>query len=209
MQPQRTAITDRLSDVINIIHMGEKSGVLTVERGENRTFEEGFIRFNSGRIVEANTNQLSGMPAFTYLNSWLACRFSFVVETPNDPPFQAQSTQPLPINRDLPHTNPTTPTPATNYYHSDPMIITNHDDKLYAYRAVQRSRPNIPLRLQAGEKAIQLPENTVSLSRLHRRLLMLVDGQRSVIELARLISRSNDETQLLLDDLERLNFIRQ
>ena len=198
MQPQRTAITDCLADVIHIIQMGEKSGVLTVERGENGTFEEGFIRFISGRIVEAGTNQQSGMTVFTYLNSWQVCRFSFIVQIPNDVPLPLQSTQPLPANRNLANTR-----------FSYPTAPLKRDDRLYAYRDVVGSGFTIPLRLQAGEEVLQRPENTASLSRSHRRLLMLVNGQRSISELARLISRSIEETQPLLDDLERSDFIQQ
>lgn len=198
MQPQRTAITDCLADVIHIIQMGEKSGVLTVERGENGTFEEGFIRFIGGRIVEAGTNQQSGMTVFTYLNSWQVCRFSFIVQIPNDVPLPLQSTQPLPANRDLANTRFS--------YTTAPL---KQDDRLYAYGDAVGSRFTIPLRLQAGEEVLQRPENTAKLSRSHRRLLMLVNGQRSISELARLISRSIEETQPLLDDLERSDFIQQ
>ena len=204
MQPQRTAITDCLADVVHIIQMGEKSGVLTVERGENRTFEEGFIRFIGGRIVEAGTNQQSGMTAFTYLNSWQVCRFSFVAQIPDDVPLPLQSTQPLPANRALANTVPT-----ANTRFSYPKAPVEQDDRLYAYREVPGARFTIPLRLQAGEEVLQRPENTASLSRIHRRLLMLVNGQRSISELARLISRSIEETQPLLDDLERFDFIQQ
>lgn len=204
MQPQRTAMTDCLADVIQIIQMGEKSGVLTVERGENRTFEEGFIRFISGRIAEAGTNQQSGMTAFTYLNGWQVCRFSFIAHIPNDVPLPLQSTKPLPANRDLVNT-----APAANTRFSDAKALFDYDDRLYAYRDVPGSRFTMPLRLQAGEEALQRSENTAILPRVHRRLLMLINGQRSISELARLISRSIEETQPLLDDLERSDFIRQ
>ena len=204
MQPQRTAMTDCLADVIQIIQMGEKSGVLTVERGENRTFEEGFIRFISGRIAEAGTNQQSGMTAFTYLNGWQVCRFSFIAHISNDVPLPLQSTKPLPAHRDLVNT-----APAANTRFSDPKDPVDYDDRLYAYRDVQGSRFTLPLRLQAGEEVLQRPENTALLPRVHRRLLMLINGQRSISELARLISRSIEETQPLLDDLERSDFIRQ
>jgi hypothetical protein len=204
MQTQRTAMTDCLADVINIIQMGEKSGVLSVERGENRTFEEGFIKFISGQIVEAGTNQQSGMTAFTYLNSWQVCRFSFIAQIPNGVPLPLQSTQPLPANRDLANI---VPVANTRFSYQEAPI--KQDDRLYTYRDVPGAQFTIPLRLQAGEEVLQRPENTASLSRIHRRLLMLINGQRSISELARLISRSIEETQPLLDDLERSGFIQQ
>jgi len=47
------------------------------------------------------------------------------------------------------------------------------------------------------------------LSRLHRRLLLLIAGQRERNDLARLMSRSADEIQELLNDLEHSGLIQQ
>lgn len=204
MQPQRTAMTDCLADVIHIIHMGEKSGVLTVERSEGNTLEEGFIRFVGGRVVEAGVNQQSGMTAFTYLNGWQVCRFSFIAQISHDTPLPLQSTQPLPAYR-----TPTQPAPATRPLPSGPLAPVSQNDELHGYHNVQESRFTAPLRLQAGEEALHRPENTARLPRLHRRLLLLINGQRSIGELAHLMSRSISETHPLLDDLERSGFIQQ
>ncbi len=204
MQPQRTAMTDCLADVIHIIHMGEKSGVLTVERGENATLEEGLITFISGRVVEARIGQQSGMTAFTYLNSWQVCHFSFIAQIPNDALLPPQSVQPLPAYRGPASTGPAAKTP-----YSNPLAPVSQNDRLHANHDIAGPRLTIPVRLQVGEEVLQRPENTARLSRIHRRLLMLINGQRSISELARLMSRSIEETQPLLNDLERSGFIQQ
>jgi predicted transcriptional regulator len=51
--------------------------------------------------------------------------------------------------------------------------------------------------------------NEKRFSRLHLRLFLLVDGQRSVVELARLIGKKPEEVQKLLNDLEAIGIIRQ
>jgi hypothetical protein len=48
----------------------------------------------------------------------------------------------------------------------------------------------------------------LGLSRQHRRLLLLVDGQRNVAEMVRLIGRTLYEVQQLLADLEQAKIIR-
>jgi hypothetical protein len=48
----------------------------------------------------------------------------------------------------------------------------------------------------------------LGLSRQHRRLLLLVDGQRNVAELERLIGRTQYGVQQLLADLEQAKIIR-
>jgi DNA-binding IclR family transcriptional regulator len=45
--------------------------------------------------------------------------------------------------------------------------------------------------------------------RTHRRLLLLVNGQRNISELTRILARPPEETQALLNDLERAGLIRQ
>jgi hypothetical protein len=46
-------------------------------------------------------------------------------------------------------------------------------------------------------------------SRLHRRLYLLIDGNRSIVELGNLIGRPIDETITMLSDLERAGLIHQ
>ena len=70
------------------------------------------------------------------------------------------------------------------------------------------ARPSLPLRLPRGEEALQYPEN-IPLPRIHRRLLLLIDGRRSVSELARLMTRDANEVHKLLNDLERAGLIQQ
>jgi predicted transcriptional regulator len=48
----------------------------------------------------------------------------------------------------------------------------------------------------------------LSLSRQHRHLLLLVDGQRTVADMVRLIGRAQNEVQKLLGDLEQAGIIQ-
>jgi hypothetical protein len=188
MQPQRQTMTDRLADVIHIIQFGSKSGVLTVERGNGSTKEEGYITFVMGRVVEARVGQYNGPTAFNYLATWQTCLFALVAEAPR--------TQ-LPA----PKTNPSTKTSITR----TPFDVQQST----TYEKPQKSegQSTLPYRLQRGEESIRYPER-LPLSRLHRRLLILVDGQRRLDDLVRLMVRSPNEVQELLNDLVRGGFIR-
>src|ERR1700730_6253728 len=77
MQPQRETLTDSLTNIIQILQLGYRSGTLTVERNTGQTIEEGSIVFVNGRVVDAQTNQYSDLAAFNYLQTWGSCRFSF------------------------------------------------------------------------------------------------------------------------------------
>jgi len=184
MQPQRQTVTDRLADVIHIIHIGGKSGVLTVERGEGKTVEAGSITFANGRVVEARTGVQSGLAAFNYLNTWQTCRFSLQSRGANE----ASSAYPTPPPL-LTAPNTTTP-PKNTQYQGDTSV-----------------QSVAPLRLYLGEIVLQQPGNT-QVPRTHRRLLLLIDGHRQRSDLARLMGRSLAEVQELLSDLERNGFIQ-
>jgi len=184
MQPQRQTVTDRLADVIHIIHIGGKSGVLTVERGEGRTLEDGFITFVNGRVVEARVGTQSGLAAFNYLNTWQTCRFSLQSRAVNgvSPAYPAQL--PPPYNPVVPMKD------APSQYQSDTGV-----------------QSAAPVRLRLGEEVLQRSGN-MQLPRTHRHLLLLIDGQRKRSDLARLMGRSADEVQELLNDLVRNGFIQ-
>lgn len=200
MQPQRGTITERLADIIEILRIGNKSGTLMVERGEGKTVEEGSIIFVEGQAVEAKVNQQNGSAAFNYLSMWQRCYFSFVThaDTRNSP---SRTTKFLPgiqngsINSGV--------APETAY--AQPQQAMRQQNDFYQRSNTARSSP---LRLLRGEEVLQHPEK-VQLPRIHRRLLLLIDGRRSVSELARLMTRNADEVRKLLDDLERAGLIQQ
>jgi hypothetical protein len=74
MAQQNATITNSLANVIQVIQLGRKSGVLTVERGEGTTFEEGVITFVNGQAVDALTELANGPDALRWLGSWGTCR---------------------------------------------------------------------------------------------------------------------------------------
>jgi hypothetical protein len=195
-------MTDNLADIIHIIHIGCKSGTLTVERGEGNTLEEGFILFFEGRAVEAKVGQQNGLAAFNYLNKWQTCRFAFVSQTGQNSSPSRPTTQPLPPQSGISST--------VSRQHSSAGTSgtsVNTDSLSYPYQVSAR-QSSYPLRTPSGEVAVQHPES-FQLPRFHRRLLLLINGQRSAQELARLMVRNLNEVQVLLNDLERSGLIQQ
>lgn len=185
MQSQRETLTDSLVNIIQILQLGYRSGTLTVERNAGQVIEEGYIVFSNGRVVDAWTNQYSGQAAFNYLNTWGSCRFSFInaseIRTaPSSEPYASNSVRIPSVS------GPLSPADAPG-------------------TAVHSPFPRLS---QAGIAAISHPE-TVSVQRSHKRLLLLINGQRNLTALARLMARSPDEVQVLLDDLEQAGLIQQ
>jgi len=197
MSQRRGTTTDNLNNVIQVIQLGRKTGVLTVERGHEATLEFGEVTFVYGQITHAHIGEVDGQIAVNVLCSWGLCRFLFTPSgsdrptgpIPSQPHASNRSTAPL---KEI-HTNTSSPISETaGYLSSD-----------YA-----GSGPPRPFRTKQAEEAFILLEQT-RLSRSHRRLFLLIDGQRTALELVRLTGRPPEEIQRLLYDLERIGVISQ
>ncbi len=192
MQQQRETATDRLADVIHVIRLGRRTGMLTVERGQGTTFEEGRVQFVNGQVVLANVGILSGQEAFAWLSGWGNCMFAFVEHSTNDLPTlttsQASRGQPL----------------GTPDAQVRGQIRTNSP----IMESLERFVSGTPRRTKSIEEGLALLEQG-GFSRTYRRLLLLIDGRRGIVELGRLVGHSAEEITQQLDELERAGFIQR
>ncbi len=179
---QRGTSTNRLADVIQIVQIARKTGLLTIERGEiDSTLEEGEITFVNGQITDAHSGQHSGMEAVNWLRTWGACRFTFLPLTSDDP---------APPSSPLPRSTPDIPAPSNGHF--PPPAPVNI----------------VPRRTREVAEILPVFE-FMGLTRSHRRIFMLIDGQRTVTELIHLLGGRADEVYAWLADLEEVGLIQQ
>jgi hypothetical protein len=79
-------MADRLSQVIEVIELGRRTGLLSVERTGQSGFEEGDIYFVNGEAIYASAGAQSGRAALDVLRAWGACRFAFFSDIPKPIP---------------------------------------------------------------------------------------------------------------------------
>lgn len=209
MPQQPATSTDRLTNVIEVIQLGRKTGILTAERDVGSMLEHGMITFVNGRVIQASVGQHTGFPAFSVLKTWSTCRFAF---TPSDiSQITQQITQPLPpvtgevsIQRGF-VTDPTLRTPAT-----DNGLMTAREQGMNSTWGMHSNLAagGIPYPIRPYDEALVWIQR-MGLSRAHRRLFLLIDGYRTLPELVRLMGRREDEVNALLRDLEGADLIRQ
>lgn len=199
MSQQRGTTTSDLSNVIQVIQLGRKTGLLTVERGEGTTREEGAISFANGQVVQVRASRLTGQAALKWLQTWGECRFIFV------PTNTERTTQPLPSLQGS-TTQALTETQQQHAFSSTARITPT--GALGISKSLPRTPQIVPWRTRSFEEATHVLEKA-GLSRLHRHLLLLVDGQRTLQELARLVGRSPEDVQRLLNDLTTIGLIQQ
>lgn len=202
MQPQRETLTENLADIIQILQIGFRSGTLAVERGEGQGREEGYLVFVNGKVVDSKAGQYTHWSAFQYLKTWRSCRFSFESDTPALLP-------PAPPSPSMHRNgNGSSSWPANGYAIGGPRSIAPPSFPANRDASQPGSLTRIPVRSPAGDAALLHPDST-GLQRVHRRLLLVINGQRNCDDLARLMARNPDEVQVLLDSLEQAGFIKQ
>jgi len=193
MTERRTA-TNQFSTVMDALQLGKKTGILTVERGEGGTFEEGTVTFANGQVVHAIIGSYQGKAAVTRLFSWQECRFSFISMFPGQI-ISNQSMTPAIAN------STETGIDDTHFHKKRSLMKAEIQDNL--------SRRPLPL-TNAFESldTVLLILDRQGFTRTHRRLFLLIDGKRSIEELAMLVRRTPDEMVTLLAELEQAGFIQ-
>ncbi|WP_338247530.1 DUF4388 domain-containing protein [Dictyobacter halimunensis] len=200
MPQQRETTTNNLADIIQLIQIAHRSGTLTVERGEGAAFEEGTIIFINGQIMGAQIGPYTGTPALSRFATWTVCRFAFLVSSnPSMPSYPSSSNG---------HSSGSLPPVHPNGMSQPSSSITNPGMQ----RLPQTTSPQAPIALQ---KPYRIPTSgnvlgymeQLGLTREHRRLYMLIDGQRTTHELFALMGKNPEKILELLRDLERSGLI--
>jgi hypothetical protein len=269
-KPKVTA-TDRLQNVIEVVDLGRRSGLLAVERGSGPAVEEGEIYFMNGRAIYAAVGALRGREALNVLVRWGECRFAFDPNAPrptpnvsgvlpsldmidhtrgvrSSPPATAPSgpfgqpsgpfTGPSgPLAPPSSQSGPFAPAggpsgpfgPAAGSSGSWPFPPQGMPGQSMPGAAAPpypgTSYPNQPYDASQGAAYGQNPQHgrkprrapdvrdlmtivaTYNLSRGHRTILLLADGEHTIIDLARLSSKSVDEVVQLLAELEHYGLV--
>ncbi len=182
MKPRGT-VTSKLVDVLQILQLSRKTGLLAVERAASGdAIEQGTITFHNGQITDASIGPHRGAVALDILSKWSTCYFTLHTSTGTGNPSVVGTTP--------------QPSPSQTGW-SAPPVTAPHP---VPFRA--------PYRTQSVDEALRYFP-AWGLTRAHRQLFLLIDGRRSVPELIRLTGRVPNEVDGLLADLERAGFIRK
>ena len=205
MSQKRGTVTDRLLNVIQVLQLGKKTGHLTIERDEGKGQEKGEIIFVEGQVTQAYGGNLRGQEALNWLSTWGACRFIFVpatLEKTTNPlttqaqPFTSSPKATQPLN----DTNP-------RITAAMPSIRQKAEwTNATAHTANASFGSAVPRRTRAVNVSFHLLDQA-KLSRAHRHLFLLIDGNRTIVELVRLTGRPTEEILRLLQELEHIGVI--
>lgn len=211
MTKGRDNATENLSDVIDLIRKRRQSGLLSIERIQGGLFEEGEIFFQGGQPVYARQGQATSVDAFTRLLSWHQVYFAFFTDQPR-PSVNMPSASGTRANVAL-ATDPTAQSadPArSNANNTD--AFDGRSQAVIPDRDSQRTFPLtgntpglewlIPRKLGNDRNVLSLP-----LTRPQRSIYLLIDGKRTVSDLARCTRKSLQEIERLLSELQERGLI--
>lgn len=230
--------TDDLETTIHSIESLQQTGVLNIERAKGGVRETANLVFLHGQVVEAVVGKRIGQDALDWVITWGSCRYTFdvrfpseiVVPPPAPVPANETSSAPSPLGfisqvvqkythiaengqvaegptpeksvEREPSSFPVQGTP----FPSEPLTPIPPIPQTMVPR-LEMTRLRAPFRLVNGLEVVNYMER-FGLSRLHKHVFFLLDGQRTAVDIVRLTGRSFYEIQSLLADLERLGLIR-
>lgn len=178
---------ERLRDVLELVHARCRNGLLSVERFEGGRFEEGEIYFEQGQPVYARQGHKTGKEALSRLIRWNQVYFAFDIDAPNP------AVQSLPKTRSSQSQSYWTYLPSPE----NTSISALPEARLIQHIPLAQIEQLIPRKLVLRPDVLALP-----LTRLQRSIYLLVDGKRTVADLARCIGRSIHDIRQLLIELE-------
>jgi hypothetical protein len=208
MSQQPKTETDRLASIIQVLQLGQKTGRLFVERNVGPTYEQGIITLVNGQVVQAQLQPQQGQNALATLMGWGHCRFMFVLESQAGTAGWLNTVTPPPSAQRSPNGRF-----VTGPLQSDQTNNGFTDGQEQPFRSVYTGpllsigMAATPYSTRSMTEAIKLID-ALRLSRAHRRLYLLIDGKRTVMDLVRLMSHEPDEVKKLLQDLEHAGVIQ-
>lgn len=206
-------IATRLVSIIQTIQLSRETGTLIAKRGEGNSVEEGRIVFTSGRIAEVKTSRLNASDAFNHISMWENCLVSFIPQdSSRDISYLLEgSSKSVSVLPEARKSIPSTPLPKG----ARPV----HEHFQDQSRNTPVSNPSLPVVFTGQELVIPVPFlrqplpvalqriEQWGLSRAHRQLVLLIDGKRTLEELAHGMGRTMSNVHELLQDLTRFKLI--
>lgn len=202
MAKGRDIAAESIGDLLDVARAQRRSGLLSAEYSQGGRLEEGEIYLLTGHPIYARAGSLVGHEALQYLLRWRNINFSFVTDAPRPPanifaPLQpAQNTGPL-------YTRTLAPAPFPAAGGPRWSIAAEQAP------AAPPPRARIPgIEWRVPQKIEPEPENIfLQLTRRQRLIYFLVDGSRTVADLARTSNKTVLEVELVLGELQELGMV--
>jgi hypothetical protein len=229
-------VVDQLVKIIQALQIGRTTGSLIATRGEGASYEVGTIVFVKGKVMQAKAGRREDRDALNWLSTWGKCRYTFVLSITAEGGTEEEGKSiPVPMvpmegeGRGGGPSLPGNPGPSTGARAR--QSFSGNLGPSTGARAGQsfsrnlgpsgagqveqgRARQGVPATMNQAVPyrskplgyALHILEEK-SLSRAHRHLFLLVNGERSIGDFMRLLQLNEYEVLALLYDLQDAGMI--
>lgn len=182
MTESRNAVATSVGGLLEIARTEQRNGLLHVTSSQQGLLEEGDIYLQAGRPVYARAGNLAGVQALYRLALWQRVSFIFAANAPRPPAnIFASPAQPEP------------PLPPSLFWQAPGQALT---------AVGPGSEHLIPRKREPERDVLSLP-----LTRRQRLIYFLVDGQRTITDLARTTHKTAFDVETILSELQERGLI--
>jgi hypothetical protein len=190
-----------LSEVLEFARTRRLNGMMTIEHKQGGRVEEGEVYFQIGQPIQARVGRLIGQDALNWLMKWH--NITYMIETDDS----LQSVAKTPVN----NRENTTPTPFQTYVPSNRMPSTEQTVSQVEVNDRNSILSNIPTPgiewLIPQKRGVESEVLALPLTRRQRFIYFLVDGHRTVADLARCTGKNTQEIELILSELQEQGLV--
>jgi hypothetical protein len=194
---------ESLSYVLEFARTRRLNGMMTIEHTQGGKIEEGEVFFQTGQPVQARVGHLVGQDALNWLMKWHNIMYTIGTDE------SFQSGVPAGVNNRNSATS--TPSPTPKYVPPNAMPSTESGIAQIQMDGMgsilsNTSTPGIEW-LVPQKRGIEREVLALPLTRRQRFIYFLVDGRRTVADLARCTGKNIQEIELILSELQEQGLV--
>jgi hypothetical protein len=187
---------ESLDGVLELARTRRQNGMMTIEHSQGGRVEAGEVFFQTGQPIHARVGRLVGQDALNWLMNWRNIMYT----TGTDQSLQSVAKTTV-NNRNITTSTPS-PTPKSTTGPVSAQLQMNGRGSPLSNTSTPGIEWLVPQKRGIEREVLALP-----LTRRQRFIYFLVDGRRTVADLARCTGKNTQEIELILSELREQGLV--
>ncbi len=190
---------ENFGQVLEIARLRRQNGMMLVEHIQGGKIEEGEVFFQTGQPIHARVGRLNGQDALNWIIRWHNITYTIGTGESLQSVASSAATQPN-------YTSPSSTNVFPNANPSTRPIVTRTQANVSGPAVRNTSTPGIEW-LVPQKRGIESEVLALPLTRPQRFIYFLVDGHRTVADLARCTGKNTREIEFILSELQEQGLV--
>jgi len=187
---------ESLGGVLELARTRRQNGMMTIEHSQGGRVEEGEVFFQTGQPIHARVGRLVGQDALNWLMKWRNIMYTMGTDQ------SLQSVAKTTVNNRNITTSTPSPTPKSTTGPVSAQLQMNGRGSPLSNTSTPGIEWLVPQKRGIEREVLALP-----LTRRQRFIYFLVDGRRTVSDLARCTGKNTQEIELILSELREQGLV--